>query len=130
MSGLPDSGWNEVAFARSVWGRLTSVRSASRSRSFMDRGDAGLRRCLRWTREWLWDLADRGIYAIDRNARPVATICFYDFATQRVRSLGSPHRVPGFSVHLEALSVSPDGRWLVYSGGIFTSDIMMMDNFR
>jgi Tol biopolymer transport system component/tRNA A-37 threonylcarbamoyl transferase component Bud32 len=79
---------------------------------------------------WLWDLADRGIYAIDRNAKPVPTICFYDFATQRVRSLGSTHRVPGFSVNLEALSVSPDRRWLVYSGGIFTSNIMMIDNFR
>ncbi len=30
----------------------------------------------------------------------------------------------------EGLSVSPDGKWLLYSGGIFTSDIMMIDNFR
>ena len=28
------------------------------------------------------------------------------------------------------LSVSPDGKWLLYTGGISTSDIMMIDNFR
>jgi len=76
-----------------------------------------------------WDLTDRGIYAIDWHAKPVATVCFYDFATRRVASLAPIHGDPGFSVY-EGLSVSPDGKWLVYDGGIFTSDIMLIDNFR
>ena len=38
-------------------------------------------------------------------------------ADMKAKSVGSP-------------SWSPDGRWLVYSCGIFTSDIMMIDNFR
>jgi len=76
-----------------------------------------------------WDLTDRGIYAIDPNAEPVATVCFYDFAARRVTSLAPVHSDPGFEVY-EGLSVSPDGKWLVYDGGIFSSDLMLMDNFR
>jgi Tol biopolymer transport system component/tRNA A-37 threonylcarbamoyl transferase component Bud32 len=78
---------------------------------------------------FFWHLTDRGIYAIDVNAKPVATLCFYDFATRHVRNLAPVHRDPGFSA-AEMLSLSPDGKWLVYDGGIFTSDIMVIDNFR
>jgi hypothetical protein len=28
------------------------------------------------------------------------------------------------------LSVSPDHNWMVYSGGLITSDVMLIDNFR
>jgi len=76
-----------------------------------------------------WDLTDRGIYFIDGNARPMATICFYDFATRRVRNLAPVHSDPGFAA-ADGLSVSSDGKWLLYSGGIYSSDIMMIDNFR
>jgi len=76
-----------------------------------------------------WDLSDRGIYFIDDSAKPMATVCFYDFATRSVRSLAPVHSDPGFRIN-EGLSVSPDGKWLLYSGGIRTSDIMMIDNFR
>jgi len=76
-----------------------------------------------------WDLTDQGIYFIDNSAEPVATICFFDFATRRVRSLVPVHGDRGFVVE-EVLSVSPDGKWLLYTGGIRTSDIMMIDNFR
>jgi Tol biopolymer transport system component len=76
-----------------------------------------------------WDLTDRGIYFIDGNTKPVATICFYDLATRRVRSLAPVHNDPGFGLS-EGLSVSPDGKWLIYGGGFSTSDIMMIDNFR
>jgi len=76
-----------------------------------------------------WDLTNRGIYFIDGTTKPVATICFYEFATRRVRSLAPVHSDPGFGTN-EGLSVSPDGKWLLYSGGIRTSDIMMIDNFR
>jgi Tol biopolymer transport system component len=68
-----------------------------------------------------WELTDRGIYFIEGN-----TISLYDFATRRARSLASD---PGFGTD-DGLSVSPDGKWLLYSGGILTTDIMMIDNFR
>jgi Tol biopolymer transport system component len=76
-----------------------------------------------------WDLTDRGIYFIDGSAKPVATICFYDFATQSVRSLAPVATDPGFGLD-EGASVSPNGKWLIYTGGISTSDIMLIDNFR
>jgi Tol biopolymer transport system component len=71
-----------------------------------------------------WDLTDRGIYFIEGN-----TISLYGFAIRRARSLAPVHSDPRFETD-NGLSVSPDGKWLVYSGGISTSDIMMIDNFR
>lgn len=48
---------------------------------------------------------------------------------QSVRSLAPVDMDPGFE--LEAgVSVSPDGKWLIYCGGITASDIMLIDNFR
>ncbi len=76
-----------------------------------------------------WDLTNRGIYFIDRDSKPLETICLYDFATHSVKSLAPVHSDPGFR-HVPGMSVSPDGKWLVYVGGISTSDIMMIDNFR
>jgi Tol biopolymer transport system component len=70
-----------------------------------------------------WDLTDRGIYFIEGN-----TISLYDFATRRARSLAPVHSDPRFEPD-GFLSVSPDDKWLLYTGGIRTSDIMMIDNF-
>ena len=71
-----------------------------------------------------WDLTDRGIYFIEGN-----TISLYDSATRRARSLAPVHSDPRFEPD-GFLSVSPDDKWLLYTGGIRTSDIMMIDNFR
>jgi len=76
-----------------------------------------------------WDLTDRGIYFIDGSASPVATISLRDFAVQRVKTLAPVHSDPRFGL-VEGLSVSPDIKWLLYAGGVITSDIMMIDNFR
>ncbi len=76
-----------------------------------------------------WDLTDRGVYFIDVKTKPVATICFYDFATRGVRSVAPVHSDPAFE-SMGGLSASPDGKWLLHCGGIYTSDIMMIDNFR
>jgi Tol biopolymer transport system component len=81
------------------------------------------------SREGEWDLTEEGIYFIDENAKPVPTICFYDFATRRIKSLAPVPGDPAF-VMLGNLSVSPDSKWLLYTGGISSSDIMMIDNFR
>ena len=76
-----------------------------------------------------WDLTDRGIYFIDDGTKPWATICFYDFAARGITSLAPVSNDPGYRVH-NGLSVSPDGKWLVYTGGIYSPDIMLIDNFR
>lgn len=76
-----------------------------------------------------WDLTDRGIYFIDDNSKPLATICVFDFATHRVRSLAPVHNAPGFITNM-GMSVSSDGKWLLYCGAIYSSDIMMIENFR
>jgi Tol biopolymer transport system component len=72
---------------------------------------------------------DRGIYFIGSSAEAVAAICSYDFATQTTRTLDPVHTDPASGL-TDGLSASPDGKWLLYAGGIHTSDIMMMDNFR
>ncbi len=74
-----------------------------------------------------WDLSDRGIYFIDFDAKPVATICLYDFALRRVKSLAPVSKDLRYEFS-NGVSISPDGKWLVYSGGIVTSEIMMIDN--
>ncbi len=76
-----------------------------------------------------WDLTEQGIYFIDGNTNPVPTICFYDFAATRVKNVAPVHVDPKFALQ-DGFSVSPDGKWLLYTGGISTSDIMLIDNFR
>jgi len=76
-----------------------------------------------------WDLTDRGIYFIDLRRKPLATICFFDFVTRQVKSLAPVHSDPGFT-GCTGCTISPDAKWLLYSGGVITSDIMMIDNFR
>jgi Tol biopolymer transport system component len=76
-----------------------------------------------------WDMTERGIYFLDRNSKPLPTLCLYEFAAQRASNLIPVHLDPRF-VSREGFSVSPDGSWLLYSGGFSTSDIMMIDNFR
>ena len=72
----------------------------------------------------LWDLTDRGFYWVFDN-----TISFLDFTTGRVRSLARLSNEAGFGLGL-GLGVSPDGKWLLYSAGLYNDDIMMIDNFR
>ena len=78
-------------------------------------------------------MTERGIYFISglrmRAANPLAAISFFGFVDRRVKDMAPLHNDPGFGSE-QGLSVSPDGKWLVYSGGFFGSDIMMMDNFR
>jgi len=48
---------------------------------------------------------------------------------RHVKTLAPVHLDPRFETS-DGISVSPDRKWLLYSGGVFTSDIMMIDNFR
>jgi eukaryotic-like serine/threonine-protein kinase len=72
-------------------------------------------------------LVDQGIYFIPRSEWAAgSSIQFFNFATERIRPIGAIEKPVFFG-----LSVSPDGRWILYSqfdqGG---SDLMLVENFR
>ncbi len=74
------------------------------------------------------DFTDHGIYFLDdSDRRPI--IKFYDLATKQAKTLALLHSDPEFSVRFAA-RISPDGKWLYYSGGIYHREIMLMENFR
>jgi dipeptidyl aminopeptidase/acylaminoacyl peptidase len=72
----------------------------------------------------LWTLSSAGIYFVPDEAP--RSLRYFDFATRQVR--------PIFEVDRDfasGLSVSPDGRWIMYSlFGDVNSDIMLVDHFR
>jgi len=72
----------------------------------------------------LWTLSRAGIYFVPDEAP--RSLRYFDFATRQVR--------PIFEVDKDfssGLSVSPDGRWILYSQeGDVNSDIMLVDHFR
>jgi Tol biopolymer transport system component/DNA-binding winged helix-turn-helix (wHTH) protein len=71
-----------------------------------------------------WALTSGGIYFIP--AEGPRSLRYYDFATKHVRFLFEIER------HIdEGLSVSADGRWILYSSriGDYNSDIMLVDHF-
>jgi Tol biopolymer transport system component/DNA-binding winged helix-turn-helix (wHTH) protein len=72
----------------------------------------------------LWTLSRAGIYFVPDEAP--RSLRYFDFATGQVR--------PIFEVDKDfdsGLSVSPDGRWIIYSLlGDENSDIMLVDHFR
>jgi Tol biopolymer transport system component len=73
-----------------------------------------------------WTVVEKGIYFANAEDPAKPLIEFYSFATRkvtRVATLAQPFR--------PVLSVSPDGRWLLYTQeDQFGSDIMLMENFR
>jgi Tol biopolymer transport system component/DNA-binding winged helix-turn-helix (wHTH) protein len=72
----------------------------------------------------LWTLSSRGIYFVPAEAP--GSIRYFDFATKLVRPIFEVDKNLG-----SGLSVSPDGRWIIYSlFGDQNSDIMLVDHFR
>ncbi len=71
----------------------------------------------------LWTLSPSGIYFVPVDAP--RSLRYFDFATRQIRSV--------FEVDADfatGLSVSPDGRWILYSqAGEANSDIMLVDHF-
>ncbi len=76
----------------------------------------------------LWDLTDRGIFFVNRAAKPRVTVSFYDFATQRVTDWSMDSEHPELE-YTYGLSVSPDGKCLVYSGAIPGFAITSVESF-
>jgi eukaryotic-like serine/threonine-protein kinase len=74
-----------------------------------------------------WALSQDGIFFLDRGALPV-TIKFFDFRTKQVRQIAALNKPAS---DWGGLSISPDGKWLVYSQVDDTpSDIMLVDHFQ
>jgi hypothetical protein len=71
----------------------------------------------------LWAVSAGGIYFVPIEAPK--SVRYFDFASKQVR--------PVFGVDKDfgsGLSVSPDGRWIIYSqAGDVNSDIMIVDHF-
>ena len=74
-----------------------------------------------------WALARDGIFFLDRRAQP-ATINFFEFSTKKIRQIVTLNKPPAT---WGGLSLSPDGKWLVYSQvDNIPSDIMLVDHFK
>ena len=80
---------------------------------------------LRVFRANYWVLSSGGIYFVP--AKASNSVRYFDFASGRIRTIFEEE---GSNVLDPGLSVSPDGRWILYSrvGGA-TGDIMLVDNF-
>jgi hypothetical protein len=75
----------------------------------------------------LWTVVPRGIYFVPADAPH--SICYFDFSTRQVRRIMDVGR--DFSTMNGGLSVSPDGRWILYSQiDEVNGDIMLVDHFR
>ena len=72
----------------------------------------------------LWALSPDGIYFVPAEAP--RSLRYYDFASKQIRPIVEGDRDFG-----DGLSVSPDGRWIIYSQvADVNSDIMLVDHFR
>jgi hypothetical protein len=77
-----------------------------------------------------WTIAAGGIYYFEFPAERNApkSVKFYDFKSGASNQVGT---VEPTADHCTGISVSPDGRWLLYSDfGNTTSDLMLVDRFR
>ncbi|MDT7812467.1 MAG: hypothetical protein QOJ42_2383, partial [Acidobacteriaceae bacterium] len=72
----------------------------------------------------LWTLSRSGIYFVPAEAP--RSLRYFDFANKQIRRILEADKDIG-----GALSVSPDGHWILYSQfGDGNSDIMLVDHFR
>jgi Tol biopolymer transport system component len=71
----------------------------------------------------IWTLSPGGIYFVPAEAPK--SLRFFDFASKKIRPIFEADKYFG-----SGLSVSPDGRWVLYSqAGDENSDIMLVDHF-
>lgn len=76
-----------------------------------------------------WAVTDDGIYFVSPVASARPALKFFSFATRRVMPLGALERDPLHGP--PGLTVSPDGRWVLYAQADQSiSDIMLVENFR
>ena len=71
----------------------------------------------------VWTLSPGGIYFVPADAP--RSLRYFDFASKQIRPIFEADKDFG-----SGLSVSPDGRWIMYSlVGDENSDIMLVDHF-
>jgi Tol biopolymer transport system component len=78
-----------------------------------------------------WSVTSTGIYYFDFAVPPASPklVKFYSFETGKVSQVGTVEST--VSADFSGLSVSPDGRWLLYSHiSTTSSDLMLVDGFR
>ena len=78
-----------------------------------------------------WTVTSEGIYYLVPAAGPGShnLVQFYSFKTGKTNQVGTVEET--LSVDYPGISVSPDGRWLLYSYiADISSDLMMVDHFR
>jgi hypothetical protein len=77
--------------------------------------------------EGAFALVSEGIYFIPGpDSANRTSVQFFNFKTKRIRSIATIEKPVG-----SLLSVSPDGRWILYSQIDQTgSDLMLVENFR
>ena len=79
----------------------------------------------------LWSLAQRGICFFDLTHPAGPTLKFYDFGTRLVRVLRQFSKEPPLPTNDNVISVSEDGRWILYTQiDQAGSDLMLVENFR
>ena len=88
--------------------------------SFLDQLEPGYDR--------MWALTREGVYFLRHDRPPRAAISFLSFSTRRATSLtavdDANHYAPG-------LSVSPDGRWILYTQiDQRNGDILLLEHIR
>ena len=70
-----------------------------------------------------WTLSTGGIYFVPAEAP--RSVRYFDLASKQTRQIFEADKNLGYG-----LSVSPDGRWILYSQEDVNSDIMLVDHFR
>jgi Tol biopolymer transport system component len=78
-----------------------------------------------------WTVAKHGVYFFDFQVPPGAPklVKFYSFKSGKILGAGTVE--PTASVDFSGISVSPDGRWLLYSHiASVSSDLVLLDHFR
>jgi Tol biopolymer transport system component/DNA-binding winged helix-turn-helix (wHTH) protein len=72
-----------------------------------------------------WGLTRRGIFFYDAGT---GAIEFYSFATRKISRVATPEQGPYFEY--PGFSISPDGRWILYTQvDTSSSNIMLVENF-
>ncbi len=75
---------------------------------------------------WSWALTQNGIYFINFDTEPHATLAYFEFATHRIVRISAMDKAPSVG-----LAVAPDGRSILYVQNEFSeSNIMLVKNFR
>jgi Tol biopolymer transport system component len=82
-------------------------------------------------RQGLWALSKEGIYFTDLDNPVQPVLKFYRFAMRQVRIVKEFLKDTKLDLNSTVFSVSPDGRWILYSQVDQAGcDLMLMENYR